>query len=366
MKKTSGAVLGRLIARLGLRSGRRRRVFVDDRPTDVNMVVVVPDLMKEGTEGKRTKPNPKGNECGRPQGFAARTHVFTTNTNRLGLPSISPRFRYSDVNSSAKRALAYLPKKTFRQLWRGRRALLVLSHMRSGSTLLSRILVSNPNVCGIGELHRRYADSGDFLGLYLSLLRRKGRTALTAPFVLDKILHDAYLPNETVLSDPRLKILFLLREPVPSISSLVLRTAHDNAWMREFASPERATEYYVARLERLQTYAQTAAESGQPPLLVTYEELIEDTERVLGWLAESLRLVKGLSEHYQVDKYTGVRGIGDYSDYIRAGRIVRDRDEETIFFPPERAEFLSEAYARTLRNMERTCMRPLEACSKQA
>jgi hypothetical protein len=40
--------------------------------------------------------------------------------------------------------------------------LLLLGHMRCGSSLLTHILVDNPEIAGYGETHTRYNTSNDF------------------------------------------------------------------------------------------------------------------------------------------------------------------------------------------------------------
>jgi len=42
------------------------------------------------------------------------------------------------------------------------RILLILSHMRSGSSLLTHLLNSNPEIIGYGETHIQYASEQDF------------------------------------------------------------------------------------------------------------------------------------------------------------------------------------------------------------
>ncbi|MDY7013544.1 MAG: sulfotransferase family protein, partial [Cyanobacteriota bacterium] len=49
------------------------------------------------------------------------------------------------------------------------RVLFILSHMRSGSSLLTHILNSNPEIIGYGETHLQYSSEADFKRLMLKV-----------------------------------------------------------------------------------------------------------------------------------------------------------------------------------------------------
>src|SRR5690606_30087767 len=99
------------------------------------------------------------------------------------------RSRLSGAGARAGRKVERLVSKARRGLeaLKGKRYILVLSHMRSYSSLLCHILNSNPEVAGYVETHSSYASRAD-------LWRLKRRVFLGTDaevggrYVLDKIL----------------------------------------------------------------------------------------------------------------------------------------------------------------------------------
>ncbi|HUD90534.1 MAG TPA: sulfotransferase family protein, partial [Sphingobium sp.] len=72
-----------------------------------------------------------------------------------------------------------------------RNCLFVLAHMRCGSTALSNILCSRPDVSGYGESHVRHDGQGALGRLAMNQMRRGGWKP-QAPILFDKILHSRH------------------------------------------------------------------------------------------------------------------------------------------------------------------------------
>jgi hypothetical protein len=86
---------------------------------------------------------------------------------------------------------------------------------------------------------------------------------------------------------------------------------------------------------------------------VTYEELTEHTTSSLERLSSFLRLSEPLQEEYRTRWYTGVPGIGDPSDRIKAGRIRKssgDSHPEIDIPNLDRCQELYEKVLGTCRN----------------
>jgi hypothetical protein len=201
------------------------------------------------------------------------------------------------------------------------RFIFIISHMRSGSSLLTHLLTSNPAICGYGETHRRYYAEINFKALVGNVLYtlRDGPLAGNEKYVLDKVLHNHLLSPRRLraLQDERFRVIFLLREPYATLSSAV-QTLH--------LPVAQAVDYYLKRVARLEEDALVLTPHTSCVAL-TYDQLLHRTEEVFRLLEEFLGLDHPLTETYQVLPTTGKARIGDPSAKIQAGRIVKDAPE---------------------------------------
>lgn len=221
---------------------------------------------------------------------------------------------------------------------RGRRYLFLLGTMRSGSTLLTSILCSHPGALGYGETHVVYRSSGDFGELEARVCRAHGidPAQIGARYVLDKLLHDGLLRDLRMFEEVDLTCLFLLREPRRTIQSLVhqLDSTLDDAFT-----------YYRERLASLERYAQNLPR-GPRAAFLTYEDLVGDPERMLAGLTAFLGLSPPLTAEYRLQPLHDVKGVGDRSEAIRAGRVLASPRELTVELPEDRVAEAEEAYRR--------------------
>jgi hypothetical protein len=150
-----------------------------------------------------------------------------------------------------------------------------------------------------------------------------------------------------LLADSRVRVLFLLRRPEASLSSLLemSRTYYDSSW-----SAAKAVDYYVTRLEGLVRLAE-AIPTPDRAAFIRYESLTGAPEMTLEALRRWLGLGRPLSIRYATQPFT--RSRGDPGATIAAGTIVRKESatddwlSELHLLPARRAyEKCSEALAR--------------------
>jgi hypothetical protein len=218
-----------------------------------------------------------------------------------------------------RRDTAFLLARRPRVFLGSRAYVLVLSHMRSYSSLLCHILGSHPEIAGYAEMHLAYRSS-------LDLLRARARVArsldgaLPGRYVLDKILHDEYAVAASVLERADVYPVVLLRRPLRSIGS-ILRMGRDLPGVPWYSDPAQVTDYYVRRVEGLVRLTRAAA---SPYLFLGAEELVDEPQTSLTRIARYLNLETPLRDRYSIFPRTGEIGSGDSSPAIMAGRILPD------------------------------------------
>lgn len=232
--------------------------------------------------------------------------------------------------------------------------LFILSHMRSGSSLLSHILISNPEIIGFGESHLQYQSELDFKKLMMRIYYQHQEFSkipdhlykfnMNHQYILDKVLHDQKFLSNDFLNSSQVYVIFLLRQPQQTIPSLLDLKPHWNQ--------KDAYEYYRERLLTLEKYAQKIA-NKEHTLLLTYNQILDQTFSVLKTLQQFLKTDTEFSEEYQILKTTGQKNIGDYKGNIKAGKIVRKQRNLNIQIDEEimkKAEYSYEQCARILTN----------------
>ncbi|MES1243955.1 MAG: sulfotransferase [Acidobacteriota bacterium] len=217
----------------------------------------------------------------------------------------------------------------------GRRYLFLLGTMRSGSTLLASILCSHPGVLGYGETHVVYRSAADFGELEARVCRAHGigPEQIGPRRVLDKLLHDGLLPDLRVFEGADLTCLFLLREPRRTIRSLLHQLG---------STLDDAFAYYHARLASLERYARVFPRAA----FLAYEDLAADPERTLAGLTAFLGLSPPLSAEYRLQPLHDVKGVGDRSEAIRAGRVLANPRELAVELPEDRVAEAVDAWRR--------------------
>lgn len=244
------------------------------------------------------------------------------------------------------------------------RYLLLLSHMRSYSTLLCHILGSHPQIAGYAETGTTYETAVDLIKLNCWAFQHENYRS-DCEYVLDKVLYDRFPVSDEVLGNPRVTALFIIREPEAAITSIVRARIREHEqgimdWgalgMDPAAGAVEGAEYYIERLGTLCSYGARIADLGNRGLFLTSEGFLGDTAASFRFLESQLGLCGPLREDYHVFTRTGVCGSGDTSPRIRSGRILREcarSDEAPIVIP---AELLDRA-----RRLHADCLRAFRA-----
>lgn len=191
----------------------------------------------------------------------------------------------------------------------------ILAHMRCGSTALSNILCSRPDVSGYGEAHVRYDGPGAPGRLVVNQMRR-GAWSPRAPYLFDKILHsrhDAATPPAFF----RARAVFLARPPGPAIRSI--RSLYEKLGRSEYGSDREAAEYYVARIEALlDLWPRFPAERR---VGLTHAALLADPEAALARISARLAFDPPLENRYVSPAASTRGGGGDPTASARHTRI---------------------------------------------
>lgn len=222
--------------------------------------------------------------------------------------------------------------------------------MRSGSSLLVHILNSNDEIIGFGEAHHEYQSSSDLDWLVVDQMRFWRRFKLPERYVMDKIVHDKYGVSDSLLKSNDIKKLFLIREPQRGLSSILMAAKAQGLtdWTEQMAA-----DYYRTRLASLERYAEIIG-NKEGAFFLTHDQLINDSTRTLAAVGSWLNLKEPLGERYKVHKATGRWGVGDGSDNIKIGRIIKPESEVIEISPGLLAE-ASLAYEQCYKTLSGLC-----------
>jgi hypothetical protein len=194
------------------------------------------------------------------------------------------------------------------------RYVFVLSHMRSGSTLVSHILASHQDFAGAGETHITYSAPEDLPKLILRTCELLRKLRLPGTYVVDQINHP-YVTDD-VLSSPLIyKCIILIREPEATLKSLMAMFKWKEA---------TALECYLGRLAQISHYGRIL---GDRAIFVEYDDLVDYTDETLSALTCFFEVGTPFSANYATHAATSK--VGDRSSNISVGRIVRTRSHES-------------------------------------
>ncbi|NIL57887.1 sulfotransferase family protein [Salinispora arenicola] len=212
----------------------------------------------------------------------------------------------------------------------------VLSSIRSGSTLLRCILNSHPHVHAPYELHlvdlSVHLDS-PFAHLAMQVAGLDNRQ-------LEHLLWDRLLHRELTRSGKRLivdktptnvlrwqrvaecwpqaRYVFLLRHPLRVVQSAIVARPH--------ATPAESTDLVRLFLARLDE-----ARRSLSGVTIRYEDLTRRPEQVVRGLCGDLGVEwdPGMLDYGRYDHGPFRAGIGDFTERIRAGRVLPGRPNPT-------------------------------------
>ena len=150
-------------------------------------------------------------------------------------------------------------------------ALMLIGHMRCGSTLLSHILQQNPQILGWGERHMIYRTQAAVDYIVRSTALEAGVWRLRNQIVFDKVVNEMFSIEPQLLTAPNTRALFLLREPEPTLSSILRVLGETEEWTRD-----DAFAHYRTRMEQMQTFAKTM-DDPRRATVITHDQLLHQT-----------------------------------------------------------------------------------------
>ena len=223
----------------------------------------------------------------------------------------------------------------------------LLSHMRAFTSLAGHILGSNPAINGYFELHLSYEEPSD-LENQLAEFTKHEALKQGSLYLFDKLLHNRYQLRPERLGLETIKILIALREPEPTIRSIVdLFARRDRNHV--YASPEEATGYYLERLEWLTAFCRSRVHDYY---YFDAELFHVRPQALLSALSRWLELEEPLVERYQVFSQTGKTRKGDSSEFIHGGTIARSRpDYAHVQIPQQLLDEARTAYRESRQRM---------------
>jgi hypothetical protein len=223
----------------------------------------------------------------------------------------------------------YVVKKSYEKI-------ILLSHMRSRSSVLSHILGSHDEIAGYYEQHQRHADLFFEIKVKANLLLDNNLSSQHR-YLYDKVLHERFDPKS--LQD--YKVIVLIRQPSSTLKSLMSMGGITNSlWGKD---PYRAFAYYC---QRLQSITDIVEKNNIDVCFVKADDLVEKTDYVLNEISIFLDLSYPLSSHYRLFDKTGKAIYGDTSDNIKLGSIVKTENNITVDVPDELLDIAKYYYER--------------------
>lgn len=215
---------------------------------------------------------------------------------------------------------------------RKQKYIMVISHMRSYSSLLCHILGSNPDISGYAESNLSYKKFDDIIYLHESIKAMTDKDSLST-YILDKLLHNYWQLPDEMLKSNRFRFIFLLREPKDTLQSIIYMTNGFSAVVDDKGKVEVAVNYYLSRLSEMMNMARRCHASV---MFIKSEEILRKTDAVLNHLTRWLVLSKPLTGDYDLFSHTGRENYGDPSRYIRTGKVCAESIEKKEICIPEK------------------------------
>jgi hypothetical protein len=224
----------------------------------------------------------------------------------------------------------------------------LLSYLRSGSTMMRMVLNSHSQICAPLEMHLRAlrldTSSAKLLELAMQELRLSNRDLEN--MLWDRLLYDQLLKSgKSIVVDktphntlswrrihrywPGAKLILLHRHPVRMMESM------------QKAHPKTPPEHWGDQILRF-AKAMDEAKKVHGGLILRYEELTRDPTAQTRRICEFLNVPweAGMVDYGNQQHGGFVRGLGDWSDKIKAGEIQPAPPDPA---PSEVPDYLREA-----------------------
>ncbi len=222
----------------------------------------------------------------------------------------------------------------------------LMSHMRANTSLISHILGSHPQINGYYEKHISYLSQASLREQEQQLPANKGAKNDNTRYLFDKILHNAYKLRLDNLDSQSIKVLLSIRAPEQTLKSII-SLFRNKKTQHAYADPEKAVSYYIQRIKILTQFC----EQYKKQYYYYDADLIRsDSKKSLSRIQKWLSLSTPLAEEYQIFSLTGKPRVGDSSENMQAGHIVKQQSnyEEIIIEP----KLLQKAVTETYKNRQ--------------
>lgn len=167
--------------------------------------------------------------------------------------------------------------------------IILLSHMRSRSSVVSHVLGSHDEVAGYYEQHQRHKDPFYEIKIKANLLQDNS-LSYQQRYLYDKVLHERFDPQTL----QAYKVVVLIRKPPSALKSIMSMGGITNSlWQQD---PYRAFAYYC---HRLQGIINIIEKNKIDVFFVEADDLVEKTDDVLNGLSVFLELDSPLTSDYK-------------------------------------------------------------------
>ncbi|WP_420554956.1 hypothetical protein [Neptuniibacter marinus] len=235
------------------------------------------------------------------------------------------------INLKKLSALVQSPKVLLKKY----ESIILLSHMRARSSVLSHVLGNNNEIAGYYEQHLDHKDKFFNIKVKANLLL-EGNFPPENTYIYDKVLHDRFDPR----SFKEYKVIVLIRDPRATLKSILsMGSINNSIWQDD---PYRAFAYYC---QRLQSITDIVGKNNFDIFFIESDDLVDKTDDILDGISAFLELDYPLSSHYKSFGKTG--GVyGDPSDNIKLGSIVKTEINTAEVVPDELVEIAKYYYER--------------------
>jgi hypothetical protein len=261
---------------------------------------------------------------------------FKSLPNRLG--SISDRAYNQIACSVGAHRFKGAPKHHY---------LFVLAHPRSGSTLLSHVLSTNPEILSYGENHTVYESENDLPRLLYRTALRKKDYSLSSKYIMDKLVWPKYGMPADIRSSKKTKFIIIIRKPKASFNSMA-------RLLPQWNNEQKAYKSYTTCLNWLKNEIINIHDPSRC-MAICYEDLLENSAPIFQTMKTFLEVKIPFSEKYEVCSTTGKLKYGDSSDKIRSGHFKTATEATTCCVSDQLLKDATVIYNELLETMRNNC-----------
>ena len=191
---------------------------------------------------------------------------------------------------------------------------IIVSTMRSYTSVLSHIIGSHPKVLGKGEKHLQYEKLKYKKHIYECLFSNRSFFP-RYKYILDNVNWDGEEPKGEFFEKNKrdLRFIFLLRKTNDTLASTIKRG--ELSWFD-------ISNYYLLRLKSIKSNCEKLISNHIPYLYISAEDLLLNQRDNLNRISNFLKLQKNLSPEYKIDSLTGHDGYSDDSKNIFTKKLL--------------------------------------------